>query len=106
MGSGGPENSGRLPGIALNLFVYSDAECFEEPLVLSGEPDYAIGAHFVRLHGGIVVRIVIIVPFIETDGGFQNEEDIVTGAFDLSDGFSDTFGVGKGFVDCVSPDPA
>ena len=48
-------------------------------------------------------RLLITVrPAVKSNGGFENHEDIEPGLPDLTDGFSDALGLGKGFVDRVS----
>lgn len=72
------------------LFVYGDSEGFQEALILGGEADPAIGFDFVGFGEHFVRTIVIIVPLIESDGGFEDEKNVVARTFDLTDGFGDT----------------
>ena len=51
-----------------------------------------------------VLRFVLAVflAFIEPDGRFQNQENIVPGSLDLSDRGSNAIGVGQRFIDRVA----
>ena len=81
----------------------------QEFLILRSELDlpypaapssFGLGFQFHRFFG--LVTLVAFGAFVESDGGFQNQEDVVTGAFDLPNRGGYTVGIGKRLVDRVS----
>lgn len=94
----------------LLLFVVdSDFQGAQEPVVLRREFDLAGG-----LEGALGLRfffndtfhiflfvLAILVTAVETDGGFENEEDVVTGAFDFTDRLGNPIGLGQGIVNRI-----
>src|ERR1700691_510135 len=91
---------GRLPtglsGGLAGLFVHGDLEGLQEAVVLGGELDLprSLEAAFPL---GIAARLVFrgalpVVALIETNGGFQHQEDVVPGALDFANGFGNPVG--------------
>ena len=58
-----------------------------------------LGFQFHRFFGFFV--LVLFGTLVESDGGFQNQEDVITGAFDLPNRGGDTVGIGERFVDRI-----
>ena len=104
------EKTHRLRGQLLAAVVVDgDLQRPQEFLILRSELDlpdpaapssFGLGFQFHRFFG--LVTIVAFSAFVESDGSFQNQEDVVTGAFDLSNRGGYTVGIGKRLVDRVS----
>ena len=94
------------------LFVDRNLQSFQELLVLRRQLDLAGGFKLAPGRGGFRfyrfafrrLRFVLAVflAFIESDGCFKNQENIVPGSLDLPDGGSNAIGVGKRFIDRVA----
>src|SRR5258706_12105785 len=50
---------------------------------------------------GLARAFLFPLALVESDGGFEHQEDIVAGALDLADGLSDRFGIRERFIDGV-----
>ena len=118
LGKGSGTDLERLPGIAdlgsitgsvrtkrlFRFFVDSDFERPQKALVLGGELDLASGLESVfHFRAGflLIIRVAVFVTLVETDGGFEHQEHVVTGLLDLADGFGDSVGVREGIVDRI-----
>ncbi len=87
---------------SLNFFFANCyAKGFQESFVLSAETHFLLGLAgcSCRLAGIIASAILTL---IKADGRFQNQEDVVSGSFDLSDSFGNALRVGQRFVDRIA----
>src|SRR5712692_7782259 len=82
------------------VVVDGDLERAEELGVLVGEAELSVATPFrVKLLTMHDVRLAVLV---ETDGDFENQEEIVTRRADASHDLRNLLGIGEGFVDGVA----
>src|SRR5262249_55120241 len=87
----------------VTFFVYGDFQRAQEFVILRGQLDLACGFKRSRNGGFAFGRLaILLVPLVEPDGGFQNEENVVPGPLNLPDGLGDAIRVGKRLVDRVT----
>jgi len=81
------------------FFFDADLQRAKELRVLVSEPEFGIGAGF-----GIQLLAMntYFATFVETDGDFQDEKEVVTGASNSGHHVSDFFGVRKRLIDGVA----
>src|SRR5438874_2091839 len=92
--------------MTLMAFVVDcDLQGFEEFLILRGQFDLARRLKLALDRWlGIVSNISVIrlfgrvVALVESDGCLQDEEHIVTGPFDFTDGSGNAIGIGERFI--------
>jgi hypothetical protein len=81
----------------------------QEPVILGGELDLARGFEgplWFFSGFGLLFVVFVLVPAIETNGRFEDEEDVVTGSLDFADRLGDAVRFGKGIVLWLFPVPA
>src|SRR5580700_1670080 len=101
---GGGTDLGRLGGAfapggtaeALFFFFDSDAEGFQELHVLIADFEFGIGRESGN-QGSLVGGFFALLA--DADGGFENQEYVVSAFFDAGDDFGDLFGIGERLVD-------
>jgi len=92
----------RVARKGLSLFLDSNTEGLQEPLVLSGEPDLAERRNLSRVNSCGTSHSFAVFPLIESNCGFKNEKYVVAGAFNRSDRLGNGLRIGKRLVDRVS----
>jgi len=78
------------------FFFDFDAERFQELEILVADFEFGVGGESGD-EGSFVGGFFALLAY--ADGGFEDEEDVVTAFFDAGDDFGDLFGVGERFVD-------
>jgi hypothetical protein len=78
------------------LFFDLDAERFQELQILIADFELGIGGQSGD-EGSFVGGFFALLA--DADGGFENQENIVTALFDAGDNFGDLFGIGERLVD-------
>jgi len=83
--------------------VLGSSVCLRRWLNLGQLAAAGFGRRFQFHRFAFVVGIVVgVLALVETDGGFEHQEDVIASAFDLADRGGDTVGIGKGLVDRVA----
>src|SRR5487761_2500830 len=93
-------------GRSAPFVVDGDFQRPQEFLVLRGQFDLADSAprRFLRrldLHVFAIPGFIVLLALVESDGRFQDQEDIVAGTLDFTNRGGDAVGIGKRFVDRV-----
>src|SRR5437868_924154 len=89
------------------VVVDGDLQCPQEFLILRGQFNlpypsprgFGLSFQFHRFFGFVV--LVLFGTLVESDGGFQNQEDVITGAFDLPNRGGYAVGIRERFVDRI-----
>jgi hypothetical protein len=81
------------------FFFDLDAEGFEELEVLVADFEFGVGGE-----GGDERSLVggFLALLADADGGFEDQEDVVTAFLDAGDDFGDLFGIGERLVDSLA----
>src|SRR5258706_10032721 len=107
MSLGAAGMSACITGSLAAFVVDGDFQSPQKLLILRGQldlPHFATRGFGLRpqLNGFAFFALFGVLAFIEADGGFEDQEDVVTGALDFANGGCDAVGVGKRFVYRVS----
>src|SRR3954452_10149531 len=70
----------------LAFFFHRDFERTQELLILRGQADLAARLDVNRAFGIVRILSLILVPLVEADSRFEDEEHIIAGSLDFADG--------------------
>jgi hypothetical protein len=87
-------------GLGLEVFVHNDLQGAKELSVLCGQAEFgvsqSIGVNLLAMHN------IYFTAFVEANGDFQNEKEVVAGTAYARHDLGDPLRLGEGFVDRVA----